>query len=286
MPRPGAPRRLAILAAALAALASAGWAHAAAGGTPAQFTSTDGVRLAGTLTLPEGRPPFPGVVLVHGSGRTTREMMAWLAHGFLSRGFAVLAYDKRGVGESGGAYSGVGVGNSTGMLLLLARDAAAGLDWLLARPEVDPRRAGFAGVSQAGWIIPPALGLSPHARFAVIVSGPTVPVGEEMRYSELVEDGTASVAEGHKDLESFKGPAGFDPEPYVRAMTAEALWLYGDDDRSIPALRCLPIFDELRKAGRTNHKVKVYPGQGHSLDGSIWADVDAWLRKAAILPGG
>ncbi len=58
--------------------------------------------LPGTLTLPEGSGPFPGVVLVHGSGPNDRDEtigpnktfkdMAW---GLASKGIAVLRYDKR-----------------------------------------------------------------------------------------------------------------------------------------------------------------------------------------------
>ncbi|HZE89126.1 MAG TPA: alpha/beta hydrolase [Verrucomicrobiae bacterium] len=242
-----------------------------------------GAKLVYTLTRPEGAGPFPAVVLVHGSGEVTRGMMSFLVDEFVSRGVAVLAYDKRGVGRSEGKYSGVGVKNSDAMISQLARDASRGMETLSKAAGMDAKRLGFAGGSQAGWIIPPALGMSRAASFAVILSGPTVTVGEENRYSDLVEDAPGTVAEGHKDLETFKGPYGFDPKPYVRAMTAKTLWLYGAEDRSIPALRCLPIFDELKQAGRTNHTVKVYPGEGHSLGPGIWIDVEAWLRAQGIV---
>jgi dienelactone hydrolase len=176
----------------------------------------------------------------------------------------------------------VGIRNSDAMFPQLARDASRGMETLLQRSGIDPRHVGFAGGSQAGWIIPVALGMSRGASFAVIFSGPTVTVGEENRYSDLVEHASGTVAEGHKDLESYRGPYGFDPDTYVRAITVKTLWLYGAEDRSIPTLRCLPIFDEMRRAGRTNHTVKVYPGLGHSLGPVIWQDVVAWLGAQGI----
>ena len=55
--------------------------------------------LAGTLHLPAGRPPFPAIVLAHGSGRITRDQLRFTVERFLSMGVAALAYDKRGVGQ-------------------------------------------------------------------------------------------------------------------------------------------------------------------------------------------
>lgn len=58
--------------------------------------------LPGTLTVPDGSGPFPGLILVHGSGPNDRDEtigpnkifkdMAW---GLASKGIAVLRYDKR-----------------------------------------------------------------------------------------------------------------------------------------------------------------------------------------------
>jgi hypothetical protein len=48
------------------------------------------------------------VVLVHGSGPATRDGNGPLIEPFLSQGIAVLLYDKRGTGQSGGGYRGVG----------------------------------------------------------------------------------------------------------------------------------------------------------------------------------
>src|SRR5205085_1721112 len=59
-------------------------------------------KLGGTLTMPNGSGPFPGVVLVHGSGPNDRDetvggtkMFKDVAEGLASRGIAVVRYDKR-----------------------------------------------------------------------------------------------------------------------------------------------------------------------------------------------
>jgi predicted acyl esterase len=79
------------------------------------LAADDGARLAYTIDWPAGNGPFPAVVLVHGSGRVTRADHAMLARQFTAHGWAALRYDKRGVGESQGVYSGVGVVNSDSM---------------------------------------------------------------------------------------------------------------------------------------------------------------------------
>jgi dienelactone hydrolase len=62
----------------------------------------DAWKLGGTLLIPAGKPPFPGVVLVHGPGPNDRDetiyankVFADIAEGLASRGIAVLRYDKR-----------------------------------------------------------------------------------------------------------------------------------------------------------------------------------------------
>ncbi len=67
--------------------------------------------LAGTILLPEGKGPFPVVLIIAGSGPTDRDgnsgvlggsnnSLKMLAEGLAKRGIASLRYDKRGVGAS------------------------------------------------------------------------------------------------------------------------------------------------------------------------------------------
>ena len=103
----------------------------------------------------------------------------------------MLAYDKRGVGESSGDYDNVGVRTSPERMPLLGRDALAGLRALRADNRIDANRVGFLGASQAGWIIPAAIAAAGagEVRFAVVLSGPATSVGLEHAYSEATGDG-------------------------------------------------------------------------------------------------
>lgn len=65
--------------------------------------SSDGFTLRGSLFLPSGPGPHPGVVLVHGAGQQPRDEYAYHARQYARRGIAALAYDKRGSGRSEGS---------------------------------------------------------------------------------------------------------------------------------------------------------------------------------------
>ena len=79
-----------------------------------EFKNGD-ITLAGTLLIPERTGKVPGIVLVHGSGKSTWNFYRYYAKRLAEIGFAVLYYDKRGVGKSGGKYSGISIGNSNDM---------------------------------------------------------------------------------------------------------------------------------------------------------------------------
>jgi pimeloyl-ACP methyl ester carboxylesterase len=71
------------------------------------------IQLAGTLTLPDGDGPWPGVLLIPGSGQVDRnedakklaiDAFREAAEYLAARGIGTLRYDKRGVGASDGDF--------------------------------------------------------------------------------------------------------------------------------------------------------------------------------------
>ena len=75
---------------------------------------------------------------------------------FVDAGFAVLRYDKRGVGDSGGVYEIAGnVANSERVFPILAGDMLAGVEFLKTRSDIDPARIGLFGVQPGGMDHPP-----------------------------------------------------------------------------------------------------------------------------------
>src|SRR5262249_5621240 len=126
---------------------------------------------AATLTLPPGRGPFPAVAMVHGSGMSTRNEFDVFTAYLALHGIAVLADDKRGVGEPAGSCPGdLASGDTIGTL---AGDAQREVRFLTRQPGIDPARVGLFGDSQAGWIVPLAAAHEPAVHWAVLNSGPT-----------------------------------------------------------------------------------------------------------------
>ncbi len=146
------------------------------------------VQLSYRLDVPAHTAPVGAVVFGHGSGMATKDSCRGLnlADGFVSRGYATLCFDKRGVGQSTGQYIEVGTLNSAVIFEELASDIAAGVAFLRSRPEINPNRIGLAGVSQAGWIVPIAAAKTKPA-FMLLIVGPTVSVGVEGFYSHIAE---------------------------------------------------------------------------------------------------
>jgi dienelactone hydrolase len=137
---------------------------------PVHFASGNLV-LAGTLILPGGRPSYPAVFLFHGSEPQGRDLAT--ARWFAEQGFAALAYDKRGVGESTGDFR-------AGPFMDVCDDGLAALAYLKSSKEIDSRHIGVWGMSQGGWLGPLAASRSTDISFVIAVSGPGVSPGEQM----------------------------------------------------------------------------------------------------------
>lgn len=230
---------------------------------------SDGIEIVGRLRLPPYDGPHPALVIAHGSGPTTRDRHAELGRDLALNGYALLSYDKRGVGESQGTYSPVTPDNSEAVFAQLSADVLAGVGFLRARPDIDPEQIGILGVSQGGWVAPLAAARSPDVSLLVLVSAPAVTVGEEIYYSELTgeREGTRAgptAQELSAELRGFTGPRGFDPLPYLEALAIPSLWILGEEDRSIPVPETVAVLERLVAAGKPV-TLELLPGVGHGM---------------------
>jgi pimeloyl-ACP methyl ester carboxylesterase len=204
-------------------------------------------KLVGKLILPEGAGPYPAVVCVHGSGQVTRTDCDHFIPALRAAGLAVFSYDKRGVGQSEGIFTGVtdlsekDPSPSEWRMPQLAGDALAAVIFLQNLREIDPSQIGLLGGSHAGSIIPQVAANSDIPAFAVVGAGLTVPVGEAHYYQQFTgkERRLPPMTESERDelsaqLATFDGDPGFDPRPYIEAMDIPALWMWGDLDGWIP----------------------------------------------------
>ncbi|GAA3989854.1 alpha/beta fold hydrolase [Hymenobacter antarcticus] len=138
-----------------------------------------GVTLAGTYTVPADMGPFPAVVLLTGSGPEDRnstimghQPFAVLADYLTRQGIAVLRFDDRGVGQSGGTLAGTTSADYTA-------DAQAALAWLRAQPGIRKNQVGLVGHSQGGTAAIGAAILPAGPDFLVLLAAPGIP-GDEL----------------------------------------------------------------------------------------------------------
>ena len=140
------------------------------------------VTLNGTLLLPAGKGPHPAMIMVSGAGATTRDspaafLRAWQ---FVNQGMAVLLYDKRGTGHPSGGYW------AQATYFDWADDAVAAFRFLQQRADIQPKRIGFQGNSEAGWVIPIAAARVPETAWVIIASGGGItPAESEIHEAEM-----------------------------------------------------------------------------------------------------
>ncbi len=256
-----------------------------------QIRSGD-VLLSGALYYPriEENQKLPAIILAHGSGPTTQYNLGYYIYLGLKMGMAVLACDKRGVGNSEGIYDPA-VNHSKKVFADLASDLAAQLEWLKTQPEIDVTKIGMMGPSQAGWIMPIAAKLDDSFRFIVSLSGPAVSVGEENYFSALTNEYNTppgiSIEEADKKLPEFKGEPLYDPLPVLKELNTCILWQFGSHDRSVPVMASVR---RLKKLNKPNYDIKIVQDVGHGSANIYTGEyedfvkiIEPWLIKIGIV---
>lgn len=167
----------------------------------------DSIQLAGTLTLPSEKGHFPAVILISGSGPQDRNEEIFghkpflVISDYLTRsGIAVLRFDDRGVGESGGDFS-------TATTSVFASDVKAALDYLKTRKEIDQEKIGLIGHSEGGIIAPMVANETGNVDFVVLLAGPALRGAELMLLQKKIleeKSGVNPIAVA-KSQEIFKG---------------------------------------------------------------------------------
>ncbi|MFC6015973.1 alpha/beta hydrolase [Plantactinospora solaniradicis] len=124
----------------------------------------DGITLVGTLRLPDADRALPAIALT-GPLTGVKDQVAGLYAERLARsGFATLAFDHRGFGESGGRQ---GHEDSQGKLA----DLRAAVTVLASRSEVDPGRIGLVGICLGGGYAVRAAAGDPRVRAVAGIAG-------------------------------------------------------------------------------------------------------------------
>ncbi|MFH1753353.1 MAG: alpha/beta fold hydrolase [Candidatus Omnitrophota bacterium] len=125
------------------------------------------VTLSGTLSLPNGEGPFPAIILVWGAGPQDREglgLFSDIADGLTQNGVAVLRFDKRGVGDSGGNFSKYTSKEIT-------EDISKAIDFIADQPMIDKEKIAILGHSEGGRHAATLAASNPNISACIIMAG-------------------------------------------------------------------------------------------------------------------
>jgi uncharacterized protein len=290
-----------------------------------EFTGA-GVRLSGTVSCPDQAANVPGLVLIGGSGPSDRHNDGFfdaLRHHLVGAGVAVLAYDKRGVGASTGAWPAATVDE-------LAGDAAAALGILRGHPGVAPETVGLLGHSEGGWVglrvcaghLAPAfliLNSCPAVSFLEAETFALAAAGVEQHTAravlgELVEAvrsglGAAEaqqILDGHKHEAWYPTLEGFvlddttwaqwgawfdyDPERDLEHLTVPTLALLGENDAVVPVQVSVDRYEQTAEQATRQQRTKVFPDADHRLRTSTGfapgylSSISSWCHDCGHCP--
>lgn len=194
------------------------------------------VRLAATLHMPTGKGPFATAVIVPGHGAYARNVgYRALIEALVTHGIAVIDYDKRGCGASGGKWE-------TADLSDLAGDAAAVTAYLKTRPDIDPHRIGLIGASEGTVLAPMVAVGDPAVSYLVLLGGVGLRM-DRLTLSQVARNRAATgatqkevddtvafmqpqftiLATAKTDAEAYERLKAFWPQYLAQGMTADQL---------------------------------------------------------------
>ena len=259
----------------------------------------NGFNVAGTLTSPPGvgRLRHPTVVLVAGSGSVDRDetvagipVFSQLAGALAERGYLVLRYDKRGLGQSGGR-------TETATIQDYADDLVAIVKWLAKRDDVDNRRIAVVGHSEGGAVTMLAAAREKKIASVVLAAAPGTAGAELILEQQQHQLALAGVPDGEKqekvalqqkiqqavitgkgweeippelrkqaDIPIFRSFLMFDPAVQMTKFKQPILIIQGDLDAQVPphhADKLGELARQRKKAGAV--EVVHLPGVNHLL---------------------
>ncbi|MEU0538956.1 CocE/NonD family hydrolase [Nocardia sp. NPDC005978] len=269
--------------------------------------------LHAVLALPEqGDGPFGLVVFVHGDGpadATRDSFYEPIWESFAEAGYASVSWAKPGVDGAPGNWLDQTMHDRAG-------ETEAVIEWARQRADIDPRRIGLWGISQAGWVAPEVAANLPGLQFLILVGGAVnwLRQGEynllaELRHRGAGESDIAAALDRraiglrllreNATYEQYLA-AGYDPDPmsearwnFVRAnylsdvtavlprLELPVLLVLGDDDLNVDV-------DETERTYRALLApelltVQRFPDASHSIAKASYENDRDWRATATAL---
>ena len=246
-----------------------------------RWPSKDGTQIEGWIMFPYGydakKGPYPLVVVSHGGPHSaTGYTFSFRNHHFAAHGYFVLDTNFRsstGYGEKFKWATWGAWGDKDG------EDVISGIDYVLKRFPIDPKRVGHTGHSYGGFMSNWLITQYPD-RFAAAISGAGI--------SNWISDyGTADIYRT-KETEFFGTPWEKEarermirqsPITYAGRVKTPTLFVHGEVDQRVPYEEAEQMYFALRRRG-VPAKMIQYQGQAHGISGH-WNVVHRMLHELA-----
>ncbi len=238
-----------------------------------------GRTMTGSLEVPDGRGPFPVVVIAHGyvePAYYTVGLDSWrygdalAAHGFL---VAAPDYPDYAGSASGPAGMPASVAAAVATLDLISS--------LGSFSRADRSRIALIGHSQGGEVAMLVMVVDPHVRAVALFAPDSSDMADNAR--RWWGDNPAEAGALGTPDQNPVGYAHISPRRYFRRGGPPVLLVQGTADEEIPAAWTTATYDALRRAGVRTRLVWI-PGAPHIMVGSDLttevATAEAWLRQA------
>lgn len=233
-----------------------------------------GLTVTGVLHVPDGRGPFPAIVLAHGyiepSVYVTGQGLAREQDYLARAGYVVLHVDYRG---HAGSDPGRTVDRET--RLGYTEDVINGVRTLRRQAYVDPHRVGLLGRSMGGGVVYNALVARPRLVDAAVLYAPV-----SSRFLDNFDRWTrperpdVAAAFARRFGTRTQSPACYrdlSPRTFFDRVQAPVLMHHGTADESCPLRWSRATLRALTRTGNEARLV-VYPGEPHAF-------VSAWERS-------
>ncbi len=262
-----------------------------------KIPSGRGYDIAATLTKPKGAAKMPVVITISGSGPQERDSRITVVPGYEifrqiadtlgRRGIAVLRFDDRGVGESGGRESAARSSSAD-----FADDVRAIVSWLRARSDIDATRIVLAGHSEGGLIAPMIAVRDAQLKAIAVLAGPAYDGRTVLMFQNRQGiDNAPGLTASQRDSLWKSVPAaldsigktnpwmGFfmthDPVATAKLVKQPVLILQGETDRQVTAEQADLLLTAFRSNGNRDVTLRKFPATNH-----------LFLNDPSGLPGG
>ncbi len=250
-----------------------------------RIPSGRGYDLAATLTRPKGTSKVSVVITISGSGQQERDERLSIVPGFQifreiadtlgRRGIAVLRFDDRGAGESGGVETLARVTSAD-----FADDVRSIVAWLRTRPDVDGSRIALAGHSEGGIIAPMVAATDPALKAIALLAGPaytgrrvldfqlrgeagraaTLSTSQRDSVQKSVAAMTDSLARATAWMKYF---VDYDPLVTARKVKQPVLILQGGTDHQVTPEQADTLVATFKASGNAKVTMKKFPATNH-----------------------